>query len=132
LQRSCLRAERHDVEGRRAGLLAHAVRCRSLRRGEGAPPSPRAVSRVSHVSVLCALITAYLVVLILRAILSWFPIRPGTTLAAIARLLSDLTEPVVAPVRRMIPPAGMFDIAFLAVFFGLVIVRSLVCPGGGF
>ena len=83
-------------------------------------------------NVLCALITAYLVVLILRAILSWFPIRPGTTMAAIARLLSDLTEPVVAPVRRVIPPAGMFDIAFMAVFFGLIILRSIVCPSGGF
>jgi YggT family protein len=84
------------------------------------------------VNVLCALITAYLVVLILRAILSWFPIRPGTTMAAISRLLSDLTEPVVAPIRRMIPPAGMFDIAFMVVFFGLLILRSIVCPSGGF
>jgi YggT family protein len=84
------------------------------------------------VNVLCALITAYLVVLILRAILSWFPIRPGTTMATIARLLSDLTEPVVAPVRRMIPPAGMFDIAFMVVFFGLIILRTIVCPSGGF
>jgi len=81
--------------------------------------------------VLCALLSAYLVVLILRAILSWFPIRPGTTMAAIARLLTDLTEPVVAPVRRMIPPAGMFDIAFMVVFFGVIILRSIICPAGG-
>ena len=77
--------------------------------------------------VLCALLEAYIVVLILRAILSWFPIRPGTTMAAISRLLTDLTEPVIAPVRRMIPPAGMFDIAFMAVFFGLLILHSIVC-----
>jgi YggT family protein len=84
------------------------------------------------VNVLCALITAYLVVLILRAILSWFPIRPGTGMAAFARVLSELTEPVVAPIRRLIPPAGMFDIAFMVVFFGLLILRSIVCPSGGF
>ena len=79
--------------------------------------------------VLCVLISAYIVVLLLRAILSWFPIRPGTGMAAIARVLSELTEPVVAPVRRMIPPAGMFDVAFMVVFFGLFILLSILCPG---
>jgi YggT family protein len=82
---------------------------------------------VTH--VLCVLISAYIIVLLLRAVLSWFPIRPGTTMAAVTRLLSDLTEPVVAPVRRMIPPAGMFDVAFMVVFFGLLILLSIICPG---
>jgi YggT family protein len=83
------------------------------------------------VTVVCALVTAYLVVLFVRAIMSWFPIRPGTPAGALFRILSDLTEPVVAPVRRVIPPAGSFDIAFMVVFFGLLILRSIVCPGGG-
>ena len=78
-------------------------------------------------TVLCALITAYMIVLAARAIMSWFPIRPGTPGASIYGVLHDLTEPVLAPMRRIIPPAGMFDLSFLVLFVVLGIVRSLVC-----
>jgi YggT family protein len=79
------------------------------------------------VSVLCILVTAYMVVLAGRAIMSWFPIRPGTPGASIYGVLHDLTEPVLAPMRRIIPPAGMFDLSFLVLFVVLGIVRSFVC-----
>ena len=78
-------------------------------------------------SVLCSLVTAYIIVLLLRAVFSWFPVRPGSPIATINRLLTDLTEPVVGPVRRMIPPAGQFDVAFIVVFFGFLILRTAVC-----
>jgi YggT family protein len=79
------------------------------------------------VTVLCALITAYMIVLAGRAILSWFPIRPGTPGASIYGVLHDLTEPVLAPMRRVIPPAGMFDLSFLILFVLLSILRTFVC-----
>ena len=78
-------------------------------------------------TVLCALITAYLIVLGARAIMSWFPIRPGTPAASIYGILHDLTEPVLAPLRRIIPPAGMFDLSFLVLFVLLTILRAFVC-----
>ena len=78
-------------------------------------------------TVLCALVTTYIVVLLLRAVFSWFPVRPGTPIATISRILSDLTEPVVAPARRMIPPAGQFDVAFMVVFFGAIILQRVIC-----
>lgn len=77
--------------------------------------------------VLCALVTAYLIVLFARVIMSWFPIRPGSGAASIYFLLRDITEPVLAPLRRVIPPAGMFDLSVLVLSFGLVILRSIVC-----
>ena len=78
-------------------------------------------------TVICALITAYLIVLGARAIMSWFPIRPGTPAASIYGILHDLTEPVLAPLRRVIPPAGMFDLSFLVLFVLLTILRAFVC-----
>jgi YggT family protein len=78
------------------------------------------------VTVLCALITAYMVVLVVRAVMSWFPVRPGTPWATLYRVVLDLTEPVLAPLRRVIPPAGMFDLSFLVLFLALGIVRSAV------
>ena len=77
-------------------------------------------------TVLCALVTAYMVVLVIRAVMSWFPVRPGTPWATLYRVVLDLTEPVLAPLRRVIPPAGMFDLSFLVLFLALGIVRSAV------
>ncbi len=78
-------------------------------------------------TVLCALVTAYLIVLGARAIMSWFPIRPGTAASTIYGVLHDLTEPVLAPMRRVIPPAGMFDLSFLVLFVLLTILRAFIC-----
>ena len=75
--------------------------------------------------VLCAFVTVYLVIMGARAVLSWFPpSSSGGGLATVNRLLIDLTEPVLAPLRRVIPPAGMFDLSFMVVFFGLLILRA--------
>ena len=80
-------------------------------------------------SVLVAVVTLYLVILAGRAVLSWFPVRGGTFLASLNTLLFELTEPVLRPVRRVIPPAGMFDTSFLIVFFGLTILRTVLASG---
>ncbi|HTL83804.1 MAG TPA: YggT family protein [Acidimicrobiia bacterium] len=77
--------------------------------------------------IICAFITAYTVVLFARAIMSWFPIRPGTPWASIYGVLLDLTEPVLQPLRRVIPPAGMFDLSFLVLIIGLFIIRGVIC-----
>jgi YggT family protein len=79
------------------------------------------------VTIICALITVYIVVLFARAILSWFPMRQDSAIAPIYRILLDLTEPVLAPLRRVIPPAGMFDLSFLVLTIGLFILRGIVC-----
>jgi YggT family protein len=79
------------------------------------------------VGLVCVLITVYLVVLAGRAVLSWFPVRAGSPLIPIIRLLADLTEPVLRPFRSIIPPVGMFDLSFMIVFFLLFIVRSIIC-----
>lgn len=76
--------------------------------------------------LLCALFQVYFIVLIARIILSWFPVQPGTTLASIASIINDVTEPVLRPVRRLIPPLGMFDLSPLIVFIGLQVLMNSV------
>ena len=68
-------------------------------------------------SILKTLLLLYLVILGARAVLSWFPVRPGSPLEGINRILFDLTEPVLRPFRRIIPPVGMIDLSFMVVFF---------------
>jgi len=79
------------------------------------------------VTVLCALVTAYMVVLVVRAVMSWIPIRPGTPFSTLYGILLDLTEPVLAPLRRVIPPLGMFDLSFTVLFIFLFILRTAIC-----
>jgi len=78
------------------------------------------------VGVPCAAITIYIVILLLRAVFSWFP-APSGGMATVYRILMDLTEPVLAPLRRVIPPVGMFDLSFTVLFIFLIILRGVVC-----
>ncbi len=77
--------------------------------------------------LLCQLLGVYFIVLIARVILSWFPLQPGTAMASIGSIVYQLTEPVMAPVRRLIPSVGMIDISPIVVFFGIQILRSVIC-----
>jgi len=82
------------------------------------------------VTVLCPIISVYILILLARAVMSWFPIRPGTGAASFLHVLMQITEPVLAPVRRVIPPAGMFDISFLVVVVVIEIIHAIICGGG--
>ena len=77
--------------------------------------------------LLCSLISVYYIVLLARVILSWFPLQPGTPMASIASIIYQLTEPIMGPVRRIIPTIGMIDISPIVVFFGLRILQSAIC-----
>jgi YggT family protein len=81
-------------------------------------------------SLLCAFLTVYIVVLFGRIIMSWFPIQPGSGLAGVYRILYDLTEPVMAPLRALIPPVGgsgmAFDLSPIILFIGIQIIQSAV------
>jgi YggT family protein len=55
------------------------------------------------------------VVMFPYAILSWFRIQPGTTLARVQYFLYRATEPVLRPVRQVIKPMGGLDWSFLVV-----------------
>ncbi|MGC2242198.1 MAG: YggT family protein, partial [Candidatus Aquilonibacter sp.] len=51
-------------------------------------------------------------------ILSWIPDLRGSW----TRYLAMLVEPLLNPIRRIIPPAGGFDIAFIVLFVLVIYV----------
>ena len=81
-------------------------------------------------TVICNLISVYLLVLFARAILSFFPIGPDSGLAGVQRALMMLTEPLLAPLRRVIPPLGIFDMSFLVLFIAIQVIHSTVLHCG--
>jgi len=79
------------------------------------------------VTFLCELVFVFELVLVARALLSWFPLQPGSVMARISGLLTTITEPVLAPVRRVLPRAGMLDLSFIVVLLTLeIVVRRLI------
>jgi YggT family protein len=77
----------------------------------------------------------YQLVLVARAILDWSvvlagPSATGSVRGRLTRGIHALTEPVLAPVRRVLPPLRVggvaIDLAFIVVFFAIVIIRQLI------
>ncbi len=81
-------------------------------------------------TIICAILGIYRLVLIARAITSFFPVTPGTGFAQVVDVLFKLTEPVLAPMRKVIPPLGMFDLSFLVVLIGIRVLTGLLGCGG--
>ena len=77
--------------------------------------------------LFCSFLRVYLIVMFAHAVLSWFPVASDGFVARVKRVLFDLTEPVLAPVRRVIPPAGNFDLSFMVVMFVLYLVQQSIC-----
>ncbi len=48
-------------------------------------------------------------------------------MASVNRVLADLTEPLAAPARRVIPPAGPFDLSFFVIIVVLGVARNIAC-----
>jgi YggT family protein len=52
-------------------------------------------------------------------------------MATVYGFLYSITEPILGPIRRVIPPMGMggmgLDLSPLIVFFGITILRSFIC-----
>ena len=74
----------------------------------------------NFIEFLCEVLS---LVIIARVILSWFSPRPTNRLAII---LYQVTEPLLAPLRRIIPRAGMLDFTPLVAIILLQLVRYLI------
>jgi YggT family protein len=73
--------------------------------------------------------------LVARAVLDWSVVLAGPSAAGsvryrLTRGVTAVTEPILAPVRRIIPPlrigGASFDLAFIVVFFAIVLLRSFI------
>jgi YggT family protein len=65
---------------------------------------------------------AYSIVMIVYAVVSWIPSIRGKW----SDYLAMLVEPVLVPVRRIIPPLGGFDLGFLIVLLLIQFVNGSI------
>jgi len=75
------------------------------------------------ISLLTLVLAAFLVVILIRVVFSWvspFPTNP------VSRLAWQITEPVLGPIRRRLPPMSGIDLSPLVVWFAVIILLGFL------
>lgn len=91
----------------------------------GAAPPAGALMLGSLARWLELVLNAGIFMIIIQAALSWFSMGHYHPAAAFLR---DLTEPLLRPARRLLPPFSGVDLSPLLVLVGLQVVKMLVLP----
>lgn len=63
------------------------------------------------------------VAILLRVLLSWFNVNPFHPVVA---FLDQITEPILGPLRRVIPPIGMIDATPIVALVLLQVVEMIL------
>lgn len=77
---------------------------------------------IAVASILNTLLSIYIWIIIIRALISWFSPNPYNTLV---RLLIAVTEPVLAPIRRYVPSMGI-DISPIIVIVAIEFIKRFI------
>ena len=83
--------------------------------------------------LVCAVVSAFQLALLVRAVLSWFPVRRDSIFGQVEGVARLVTEPVLAPIRRALPmlQTSGFDLTFLLLVFAVQFLKAQIgCAGG--
>ena len=69
------------------------------------------------------LVNAILIAIFVRAILSWFPVNRDNPIIAI---VFQITDPILAPVRSIMPGRGIIDLSPMVTIILIVIMREVL------
>jgi YggT family protein len=73
--------------------------------------------------LLRTLIDVYATIILVRVVLSWLPVDQDQPWA---RFIVGVTEPVVGPIRRVLPPLGGLDFSPLVAMLLLQLLRNML------
>lgn len=72
--------------------------------------------------LIYGLLSVLVLFIFIRFISSWFVFKPNTFLGFVRRV----TDPILLPVQRLIPPVGMFDLSAMVVLIIISLLQSAV------
>ena len=75
------------------------------------------------IQLVQTLFEVYSFILLARVLTSWFQVDPYNP---IIRILYQLTEPLLAPIRRLLPQTGMMDFSPIVAFVVITIAERIV------
>ncbi|MBI4199445.1 MAG: YggT family protein [Chloroflexi bacterium] len=67
--------------------------------------------------------TFFYIAIFARVLLSWFPNVPPSN--PVVRLLYSVTEPILRPIRRVLPKFGMMDLSPMVAVLLVVVVQEI-------
>ncbi|HET8521639.1 MAG TPA: YggT family protein [Thermomicrobiales bacterium] len=73
--------------------------------------------------IILLLLNILSLLIIARALFSWFD--PGMQ-TPIGRVLRDVTEPIIGPIRQAIPSMGMFDFSPIVALLLILLIRRVI------
>jgi YggT family protein len=79
---------------------------------------------VSYASIL---VTILQLAILLRVLLTWFPMGQDN---ALVRILNEITEPILGPLRRVVPRAGRLDLTPTAGILVLFVIQLVLARLG--
>lgn len=86
-------------------------------------------------AIVSLVLLVFQLLLVARAVLDWSvvlagPSERGSVRARLTSAVWAVTEPVLAPVRRVIPPVrfggGAIDLSFIVVLVAIIILRWII------
>lgn len=117
-------AGRFDLATLAAGFVLKVVSIIAIFMVVGIGMPPIAGLLIAGIAALAnAILKIYFFAMIVMIILSW--VAPNASHPA-ALLVMQLVEPIMAPVRRVIPPLGMIDLSPIVVFIAINLIDGLV------
>ncbi len=75
------------------------------------------------VDIVSTLLTVLWFAIFARAIVSWFPIDQN---GPIVKVLDAITEPILGPLRRVVPRVGQFDITPMVAILIIIVIQSVL------
>jgi len=83
------------------------------------------------VGVVCLVLRMYTIVVFARVVLEWVPVGDEHPVGKVRHALRLVTQPVLAPLRALIPPARMgavaVDLSPLVLILGLNLLAQVIC-----
>jgi len=84
------------------------------------PPSVLIVAIWSVIGVTALIVNTYLIALIIMIVLSW--VAPGSRHPAVI-LVYQITHPVIAPIRSLLPNMGGLDFSPIVIFIVINVIQ---------
>ncbi len=78
---------------------------------------------MSVLGLVQLLFELYVVVLLARVLVSWVQVDPRNPLV---NLINQLTEPLLAPIRRVLPQSGPMDFSPMVAFIVVLVAEQIV------
>ncbi len=75
-------------------------------------------------SLIFLVLRVFQFILLARVLISWFPDIDRNN--PLVKFLYDITEPVLQPVRELLPQTGMMDFSPLVVFLGISVLSQVI------